>query len=87
MRINVKKLRERGITVSVREAGREVAFGPELTVDVFVTQGRRLPDGVIDGIKEAISNEMYQNVVLEQLAETVQTFQIIEAIKDTGGIE
>jgi len=81
MRIDVKKLKKRGITVSIRENGREVGLGLDTTVDVFVTEGRGLPDGVVEGIKQVLGNEMFVDVVLMKLTTDVQNFQIIEAIE------
>jgi len=85
VQINIKKLKEKGITVRlIDEFGTQPKGLQGITqIEVFPENGRPLPDEVLAGIRKLLSNQEYADALLEGLVHRVQTFQILEAIEST----
>jgi hypothetical protein len=84
LRINAAALKSRGIRVSVREGGREIPHMDDVTVEVYVSEGRQLNESVIIAIRETLTDPGYQDAVLGMLHQKIAVFQILEAIAETS---
>ena len=84
MQINVKKLKERGVTVRCfDEFGNLVKGNGPASVEIFPENGKPLPVEVVSAVRALLGTPEYANVAVESLARKVQTLQVLEAIEST----
>jgi arginine deiminase len=86
MVINVEALKKAGVTVRIFENSSagviEVKHLQQAFVEVFIEHGVK-PQAIIDAIKESVQTPEYQDALIENTINRVQTFQILEAIART----
>jgi len=84
MQINIKKLKEKGITVRlVDEFGSVLTKTQIATVEVFPENGKPFPKEIGDAIHQMLHTTEYADATTEGLIRRVQTLQVLEAIEST----
>jgi hypothetical protein len=83
MRLNIKKLEDRGVKVEVLyDGGRKLNVDLE-SISIFFQHGIELPQDAVEAVRGTVVRREYQDLLINGLARQVHTFQILEAIEDT----
>ena len=83
MKLDVKKLNEAGVSVTIKDNGRTVEDLRNATVEVYIVGGLP-PTEITELVRDAVKTDVYRNVLIDNIVMSVQKFQILEAIERTG---